>query len=75
MSQIKIQEFIVSEIKVNHLAGLKKGQTIAARDERSKFKWAAFLCERGYSATEAATIVADAHDMAILELTCESEAA
>lgn len=72
MSQQKIQEFIVNEIKVNHLAGLKKGQTIAARDERSKFKWGAFLCERGYTGQEAEAIVKDAYDVAILELRCEA---
>ncbi|QAX98057.1 hypothetical protein [Pseudomonas phage vB_PaeM_PS3] len=38
MSQIKIQEYIVAEIKVNHCAHLRKGQTIQARDDRSSEK-------------------------------------
>lgn len=68
MSQIKIQGYIVTEIKVNHCNHLRKGQTIAARDAKSAKKWTEFLIERGYSATEAAQIFADAYDMAILEL-------
>lgn len=71
MSQIQIQQFIMSETKVNHLAKCKKGQTIAARDERSKAKWTRFVVERGYTQTEAATIYKDAFDMALLELSAE----
>ncbi|UZV40305.1 hypothetical protein [Pseudomonas phage vB-PaeM-YQ78] len=68
MSQIKIQEYIVAEIKVNHCAHLRKGQTIQARDDRSSEKWVAFMVERGYSASEAAILFKDAHDVAMLEL-------
>jgi len=70
MSQIKIQEFIIQEIKINHVAGLKKGQTIAKRDARSSEKWVRVLTERGYSEQDSAVIFKDAHDMAILELRC-----
>lgn len=74
MSQVKIQEYIVQEIKINHLAGLKKGQTIAARDEKSEQKWTRILIERGYTEWDAQVIFKDAHDMAILELRCEAAA-
>lgn len=70
MSQIKIQEYIVQEVKINHLAGLKKGQTIAKRDEYSEQKWTRFLTERGYSKEEAVMLFKDAHDMAVLEMRC-----
>lgn len=68
MSQIKIQEFIIAEIKVNHSAHLRKGQSIKARDDRSNDKWVGFLMERGYSSLEAAEVYRDAHDVAVLEL-------
>jgi hypothetical protein len=75
MSQIKIQDYIKEEIKVNHLAGLKKGQTIAARDERSEKNWVGKLVERGYGEQDAAVIFKDARDMAILELQSQDESA
>lgn len=68
MSQIQIQQFIVEEIKVNHCAHLRKGQTIGKRDGRSERKWTDFLVARGYSGCEAALIFGDARDMAVLEL-------
>ncbi|MFJ3465902.1 hypothetical protein [Achromobacter spanius] len=68
MSQVQIQQFIVQEIRVNHCAHFRKGQTIAKRDRKSKEKWTEFLIARGYSNEEAAVIFSDARDMAILEL-------
>ena len=74
MSQIKIQEFIIAEVKVNHLSHLRKGQTIKARVQRSFEKWTKFLTDRGYSEWDAEVIFNDAHDMAVLELRCEAAA-
>lgn len=68
MSQIVIQSYIVSEIKTNHLAHLRKGNTIAKRDERSRARWVGVLVARGYSDAEAIQIFADARDVAVLEL-------
>jgi len=68
MSQIKIQEYIITEVKVNHCAAFKRGQTLKARDEASKARWTKFLIAHGYSATDAEIIYGDAYDMAILEL-------
>lgn len=68
MSQIKIQEFIISEIKVNHCAHLRKGQTVKARDDKSNAKWVKFMMDRGYSSIESDEIFKDARDIAVLEL-------
>jgi hypothetical protein len=68
MSQIKIQEYIISEIKVNHCAHLPKGHTIKARDEKCNIKWVKLLMGRGYSSLEAAELFMDARDVALLEL-------
>lgn len=68
MSQIKIQEYIIAEIKVNHCAHLRKGQTIKARDERSNAKWVKLMTDRGYTSLAATEIYQQAHDMALLEL-------
>lgn len=72
MSIIKIQEYIVQEIKINRMTCLKKGQTIASRDDSSEEKWTRFMVDRGYSEWDAAVIFKDAHDMAILELRCDN---
>ena len=68
MSQVKIQEFIISEVTVSQLACVKKGNTIKARIERCKAKWVQFMVDRGYTVANAEVVFKDAYDMAILEL-------
>jgi hypothetical protein len=68
MSMIRIQEYAMGAFRVSKLAKCKKGQTIKARFEAVRVKYIGMLTERGWSEADAAIIVKDAEDMAMLEL-------
>ena len=68
MTQVATQKMIITEVCVNAMAYLRKGQTIKARQERSKARWVETLVQKGYTQSEAGMIWQDAYDVAMLEL-------
>lgn len=68
MSLIKIQEYAMSDFKVSKLAKCKKGQTVKARFEAIRAKYVALLVNRGWLEADAAVVIKDAEDLAMLEM-------
>lgn len=68
MSLIKIQEYAMGAFRVSKMAKCKKGQTIQARFALVRAKYVAMLVARGWSEADAAIVIKDAEEMAMLEL-------